>query len=133
MGANGKTILAVDPGSTTGFAHYNGKIIEPYTATSLSEVISICNSLLDRTDLVLIERFISTPKMGIHSAYPAIIIGAVEACCIMRNVPYEIKIPAHRLVATPGDVYQKTNLKKVFNRHELDAAKHIVAYQMMEK
>lgn len=127
------TVLAVDPGKTTGLAHWDGKIVTFYQVPGRFSLYGKVSAFLPEQPDIVVEKFIITPATAKLSAqYDALyIIGYLEA------LSYE-----HELVF---DLTQSPNDAKTFVTneglktlgwwrpgrdwdHAMDAARHLALY-----
>lgn len=98
---NGHTVVAVDPGKTTGLAkaHFHdgdARAVYGFTCDELPtwDAVDIVNRWMDRVDLVVCESF--TPRPGVRTWQPDALesIGAIRYLCRRAGVPFELQSPA---------------------------------------
>lgn len=134
-----KTILAIDPGKTTGYTLCSGSISDTYQWIKISKIdegvlvypnLYELSQMIPKTDVIIIEDYIiRQPHIG-QRGIPIKIIGVVEYICNNIDKPLIFQQPGEKSLCTDGrlkalEVYNK-------NPHINDAYRHAFVYLFKE-
>ena len=131
------TILAIDPGLTTGLAYYdedNGSFMsstEVYGRHELYEYLTQQWLFRGASDIeVVIERWDVRKNTHQLSNQEDVryIIGWVEGQCHMLGIPYVEQRPAEAKMFSTNDKLQKLGWYRGGEGHADDAARHLLVY-----
>lgn len=121
-------ILAIDPGLTTGMAfNINGfyETLDQPDARELYEFV-----FTTPLEVVLCEQFttsnIHSNKYGVRTAE---IVGAVEALCYVRKIPFHRRNNHQRLPSMEQAKQILRAKKRQFVDHEVDALAHLLQWE----
>lgn len=135
-------IIAVDPGSTTGYAIHDSKyhrfMSEQAPAyLALTRVKHALDHDIPQTDLVVCESFhisAQTLKKTRAGSMDAIeTIGALRYICRTRGIPFETQTPAERAFATNARLKQLGWRNPTPGGHADDAARHLLVACIREE
>lgn len=120
------SILAIDPGGTTGVATRmpNGRII----AGAFKEHTDIY-AMLSNVDEVVIEGFYTAGRISRDGLHTVRIVGGVQALCWYLNKPCCLHMPHTR---KPFIAQARALLGRGVTPHEIDATAHLLAYEHLQ-
>jgi hypothetical protein len=129
------TVLALDPGVTTGWARFvtpNNR--DGYTSGQIvNGVLGLWASLrmaafLDgMPDVIVCESFQYRPKLDKAVLEPVEVIGAVKVFCYMNEIKLVMQTPAQRMWWT-DDKLKRSQVYKPGQPHANDAMRHLLTY-----
>lgn len=122
-----QTVLAIDPGMTTGLAlvSFQGVLLH-VTTDNFKTFEGVAHYILDNTiDVVVIEDFIGAGPRTKEAIFVLKLIGKIEGVCYTQGIPVVMQNPQ---VRKPYMLMVRNNLKKAISKHEEDAYAHALAY-----
>lgn len=126
------TLIAIDPGITTGVAIHaaNTQIGDVYSTLVIhkaSDLWSIFDAHLP--SIVVFEDFNSAGLISRDGQATLRLIGAIEAVTFRLNIPTVLQFPRERypFIASARNMIRATNKKYLI--HEVDALSHLLLYE----
>lgn len=120
-----KTIIAIDPGGTTGLAFVIDRQWNTATADDPAYIFQLFKQF--NFDVVIIERFITNQNyLSKHGINTIEIVGGVKALCIVQDMKLYTHVPIQRMAYVRK---ANTMLKLKGERyvdHEADALAHLL-------
>lgn len=124
-GVQGRSILAIDPGGSTGLAARlpNGQLVT-HTATTPSDLFTM---ILTKPDVVVYEIFVTGGRVDRYMIHTIKLVGGIEALCYGLKIRAIAHVPQTRY---PWLQAAAALLPKGYNyRHEVDATAHLLAFE----
>ena len=121
------SIVAVDPGVTTGVAIYPGNVVT--SIKGMKDALRYLELYITADTTIVIERYTSLTPMNKYGDETLRMVGAVEALATLRaadvrfQTPYEIRWYKKQKNAFFHEIGWKTN-----NQHTRDAVSHLLLY-----
>ena len=117
-------ILSIDPGGTTGIAVSVGGEIATCTSKDAQEVWG----MVQRFDIIIIERFATSGLLSKYGLHTIEIVGGVKALCYTLDKPLYVHQPQERYAFQQQAHTMLLDRKVAFLIHEEDSLAHLLAY-----
>jgi hypothetical protein len=121
------TILAIDPGDTTGIALVDavtGELVTGYEAYTTRQVVETVRLCWLRPVHVVIEDFIGAGPRTKEATHVLKLIGNIQAAATLGDLVWDEQVPQMRL---PFVDTARTRAGKGISRHIIDAYAHALA------
>lgn len=127
MQSNGRTILSIDPGGTTGIAlrMTDGSVVTS-TCVSAQELWGIIES---KPDEVVYEIFSTQGRVDRYMLYTVELVGSIKGLCHALQIPGFAHTPQRRKpwMKEANDLIKLA--KRPYVVHEVDALAHLLAHE----
>src|SRR3990167_8557747 len=125
------TIIAIDPGGTTGLATratYGGQTdLKVCVTETREELFEFIHSVHPTT--IIIERFATAGRLSKDGLYTIELVGGVKALCFDHKIPLIIHTPQQRKAWLHLAEAWLVGHYPDHTEHELDALAHLLCYE----
>lgn len=127
------TILAFDPGVTTGWAYYAPKFDTTYRCGELNDNLPNIYRFIGqvRPDVIVYENFLHRPNLMKAELYSLQVIGVIRLWAAQHFVPTVSYKPAETKAFWSKEKIQALGLwSRTYRNHGMDAMRALLTYRM---
>lgn len=131
-----RNIIALDPGETTGFAHWDGARFElmQFETKDVGEAYGLLDDIvtLYKPDHIRAEEYRVYGWMADQHSWSVLhtpqLIGAIKALAYQKGIPLSFKLAQHAKALWNDDNLKRSALYSPGQKHARDALRHACLY-----